>query len=577
MSFLTITLPTFAKDLERALSQGFVTHDLFLSFKKGPGGLPRFFGGFLGSVFDEHGVLLDTTTQTVDAIDAIRQLSYLFAKIELECTDARKLAAVTAYVVADDETGDWDDIANQTMSGAFKLSELSRMSSLLFGDVLNSLNRKIEEGELTPKHGPGAVAERVRGNAKYDFTTWPARIEPIFPHQEYGFPGLGYHYPTDHVQLLPRDQVSPSRMILVPKSMKTPRVIAAEPMVLQYLQQSIMSSLVSDLEHDPLVGPMIGFTDQLPNQNMAKVGSSDGSLATLDLSEASDRVSLLQALALTKSFPLVTETFEAVRSEFVTLPSIDGRPKRVRPIRKFAPMGSALCFPVEAMAFLAVVFLGIERATAAQRRRSRLSRNDVKSFHGAVRVYGDDIIIPVDCVDEVLASMADYGYRVNANKSFWTGMFRESCGGDFYAGEWVTPIRLKRMIPRDLSSAEDVASLVSFRNRAYMRGYWRTARYLDRVIVGVIRHFPVIREGSSLLGRVSLLPSILMGEKVDRNLHKPLSRGYVMDAKIPRSDASEVGALLKCLLNPLQEDPEHLSRAGRPVAVDIKLRWRPVY
>jgi len=44
VSFLTITLPAFGKEFERALDQGYIADDQFTGFRAGSGGLPRFLG-----------------------------------------------------------------------------------------------------------------------------------------------------------------------------------------------------------------------------------------------------------------------------------------------------------------------------------------------------------------------------------------------------------------------------------------------------------------------------------------------------------------------------------------------------
>jgi hypothetical protein len=567
LSFLTITLPSFAKDFERSLDSGVIGDDQFLSFRKGPGGLPRFLGGFLRHVFDEHGVLLDHVNhETTDAIFAIRELCYLYSKIELPCSSEREARAVESFVHADAETGVWDDSHSDE-----DLADLVRISSLLFSDVFTKMDQKIYEGDVRPSHGPGATADRLRGNAKYDLAYWPSRLDACFPYMEYGVPSLSdYSHLADRVSFSDEDSEVPARVVLVPKTMKAPRVIAAEPTALQYMQQAIARPLVELLEADvhPFAG-MISFSDQLTNQDLARTGSFTRGLATLDMSEASDRVSLRQALSVVSRFPWLREAVLATRSKSAELP--DGR---VIPLRKFAAMGSALCFPMEAMVFLAAIFMGIERKLIAEGSRKRLTRRDIASFKGSVRVFGDDIIVPVDCVPYVLEVFTHFGWKINTQKSFWTGMFRESCGGDFYAGTDVTPIRIRQMLPTSRRAHTELESVVASRNHFYGEGLWATARWLDRWLEKVLPHFPIVEPTSQVLGRWSVFPYSM--EKYDGVLHRPLVRGYVPVPRIPISLASGEGNLLKCLLSS-HEDPRHLERAGRPSVVDIKLRWMPPY
>jgi len=571
LSFLTITLPAFAKDIERCLEQGKFDDEACFGFSRDRSGLPRFLGGFLHQLFDADGVLRPPSEAFVDSLLAIRQLCGLYAKIELRCTPVRELKAINAYKVADQETGMWEDTIHEGL-----YNDLSRMSGLLFRDALSILDAKIYNLDIIPRHGPGAVAERLRGNAKFDLRTWPARLEAEFSFSLFGLPNPRYHELVDvccSVQFPERDEELPSRVILVPKTMKTPRVIAAEPTALQYMQQGIMRDLVPLLEGDPVCGPMIGFTDQVPNQEMARQGSITRALATLDMSEASDRVSLRQVLSLLVNFPNTERAFRAVRSEKAVLPTGE-----VLNLRKFASMGSALCFPAEAMAFLSAIFIGIERSLLKRGiLRARLTRKDILSFHGQVRVYGDDILVPVDCVNDVIEVFQSLGWKTNVSKSFWNGNFRESCGGDYYAGSDVTPIRIRQPPPTSRRDVSEIVSWVSTRNQLYMAGFWRTAGYLDRFLEPLLGSYPPVGPRSDLLGRVTVLD---LTRRPVRRWHAdhqiPLEKGFVVRSKIPASPISDTGALLKCLIQPSQ-DERHLTHAGRPLAVDTKLTWRPLW
>ena len=94
-SFATITLPSYGKSLMRALEAGKVVDDMFLGFER-RAGLPQFLGGFLRQVFGPDGVLLDEPS--VDCIDAIHQLTSVFAKIERPCTTKRVNRAMRQFV-----------------------------------------------------------------------------------------------------------------------------------------------------------------------------------------------------------------------------------------------------------------------------------------------------------------------------------------------------------------------------------------------------------------------------------------------------------------------------------------------
>jgi hypothetical protein len=267
-------------------------------------------------------------------------------------------------------------------------------------------------------------------------------------------------------------------------------------------------------------------------------------------------------------------------------------------------MGSALCFPMEAMVFTTMIFVGIQRSL-----NTPLTRKDVKRFSRSVRVYGDDLIVPVDHVLSVVQTLELFGARVGLDKSFWSGNFRESCGKEYFAGHDVSITRVRHMLPTQRQDAMGVQSIVSFRNQLFMSGYWKTCRSLDEYITGLIKFFPTVLPNSPVLGRVSSLGYVF--ERMHPSRHSPLVRGYVVAAKPPSDPLDGAGALLKCLLklgNPFagdgyhnphpwlepgasvggpfgithdatlwaslpQVDGKHLERSGRPQRVDIKLRW----
>lgn len=572
VSFLTITLPNFCKDFERCLDQKFVDSTAFPGFHRKRGPLPLFLGGFLELIFDSSsGALLDEPS--VDAIFAVRQLCRLYSKILLPCSDERTEEAMKRYIECENELAVVDETLPREAREGFE-----RISQLVFSDVLSEMDRKVWLGDVMPKHGPGATADGLRGNAKYDQVRWNSRLERLFPFEEYAsVPSLsliGEDYEVPF-QLVEPDAEDPVRVISVPKTLKTPRIIAIEPTCMQYMQQAMLNPLVNGLEsqvilpnkRENLAFGFLGFTDQVPNRYLAQRGSREGGLATLDLSEASDRVLNSHVLSLLHRYPHFSEAVQATRSRTASVP-IRGGLKKITLV-KFASMGSALCFPMEAMVFLTVVLYGIE-----QKLRTPLTRSSVKELRGKVRVYGDDIICPVDCVDDVIAALDLFGFKVNRDKSFWTGQFRESCGGEYYAGFDVTPVKFRRPFPTSHHDASEVIALVEFRNACYLRGLWQTTRYLDKRISEVLKYFPIVESTSPGIGRRSFLS--YKEERYDAHLHRPLVKAYVDASRPPRSTVSGEGALLKCLLGERREpfaDERHLERQGRPRAVSIKPRW----
>jgi len=575
LSFLTITLPSFGKDLQRALDQGYVDRRLFVGFQR-KGGLPRFLGGFLDLVFDrDSGVLLDEPN--IEAILALRQLTLMFGKMLLPCSDARENAAMRGYIQCEQDVRKHDALLESSDRADFQ-----RVSAMLFSKAFSKIDRDIYEGDkLIPRHGPGATADKLRGNAKYRQTTWPERLDKWFPLGDYLLPNHRYYDELEKVTILEPGAEIPVRVISVPKTLKTPRIIGVEPTAMQYAQQAVLPVILDRLSECKNLGVMLGFDDQTPNQRMALEGSLTRELATLDLSEASDRVSNQHVRSLLRFWPSLHGAVDACRSRKADV-SVDGEVKSIR-LSKFASMGSALCFPFEAMVFLTIIFIGIERS-----QRTPLTPRMISMLRSKVRVYGDDIIVPVDYVHTVVPTLEAFGFRVSGDKSFWTGKFRESCGKEYYDGEDVSIVRVRNMFPAQRQDATGVISIVSLRNQLFQAGYWSTVKWLDKYIRGVIRYFPDVSPSSPVLGRHTSLG--YQAEKMHETLFSPLVKGWQVSTKIPTNSLDGSGALLKCLLRGQRDDieryytdlefgrqpsvdKEHLERSGRPQRVDIKLRY----
>lgn len=552
-SFLTITLADFGKDFQKSLALGRIAPDGFLGFKR-TAGLPRFLSGFLELVFDRAtGVLLDDPS--TDAIFAVRQVSLMSAKVSRSASPRREAAAMRGFIECEKSVRDHDSSRKER-----DLADFRRVSRLLFAGIFARIDARVYACEVIPRHGPGATADRIKGNRKWDLSVWTDRLEAVFPYVEYGIPSYRYwnHRSVEHLE--PGAEL-PVRVISVPKTLKTPRIIAIEPTCMQYMQQALSRELVSEIEGHDTLSSLIGFTDQTPNQRMAREGSISGALATLDLSEASDRVSNQLVRELFAPHPWLAKGVDACRSRKADVPG-----HGVVRLAKFASMGSALCFPVEAMVFLTIALIGIEKSQGR-----RLSRSSIRRLRGRVRVYGDDIIVPSTYAACVSDSLEDFGLRVNRSKSFWTGRFRESCGKDWYDGVDVTPVRVRRSLPLTRDDTPEVISAVSLRNQLYKAGFRAVPNKLDKVLTKILRYFPVVAETSPVLGRHNL--EGITPERMCPNLHVPLVKGHVVVSRPPESKISGVGSLHKVFTLGFQEDPEHLERHGRPNTVRTKVRW----
>jgi hypothetical protein len=565
MSFLTISLPDFGKEFEKTLDQGRVSSTDFVGYAKS-GYLPKFLSGFTSLVFDmSSGVILDVPS--IEAIRSVRQICLLFGKVNLPCSDARVDAAIQKYIECERSVRTYEQHLTHPEMEAF-----GSIAWMLFGDTFSSVDRKIYEGSIVPKHGPGSTADRLLGNGKYYQTEWTERLERVFYSSEHIFPSWSHYLDRDSTPLpitfLEPGAERPVRVVTVPKTLKTPRIIAIEPTCMQYMQQAVNEALMESFGRDRLLTQLIGFNDQAPNQELARLGSLTGSLATLDLSEASDRVSNQLVRKLAAPWSWFSEALDATRSRKADVPGYG-----IIRLAKFASMGSALCFPIEAFVFTTLVFLGIQKDLSTP-----LSRETIlHDFVGRVRIYGDDIVVPAEHVHSVVATLQDFGLVVNASKSFWTGRFRESCGKEYFNGSDVGIVRVREMLPTRRTHVPEIVSTVSLRNQLFHAGFSESVDMLDALLERLIP-FPKVQPTSPALGRHTLDGSYDT-DKMCPERQVSLVRAFVVQGASPISPIGDSAAMLKFHLKRGDKPYEdgHLERAGRPKRVNIKLRWVPSY
>jgi hypothetical protein len=196
-----------------------------------------------------------------------------------------------------------------------------------------------------------------------------------------------------------------NRVTTVPKDSLTDRTIGCEPEGNLPVQLTIDSYWKENLLK---VG--CDLRDQTRNQRLALQGSLDDSLATIDLSMASDTVALNTVLFL---FPEDwVQVLMSLRS-----PCYKGA-FGYGTYQKFSSMGNGFTFALETILFRAAVL-----ATGSE----------------VCSVYGDDIICDASHYDAVIRLLRFLGFKANGKKSYRTGPFRESCGADYHSGVAVRP------------------------------------------------------------------------------------------------------------------------------------------
>lgn len=223
-----------------------------------------------------------------------------------------------------------------------------------------------------------------------------------------------------------------NKVTFVPKNAKTERSIAIEPYFNLYFQLGVGGMLRERLFRRCGVN----LDSQLRNQQLALKGSLLGELATIDFSMASDTISNSVVELLLP--PTWFKHLDRLRTTSYVMNGFTNR------YEKFSSMGNGFTFELETLIFYSIAhacceYLGVPIED--------------------VNVFGDDVVLPTQ-VCELFIKLSNYlGFKVNEEKSFWTGPFRESCGEDFLKGVRVRPVFCK-----ELQTIQDVAKLA---NRLY--------------------------------------------------------------------------------------------------------------
>jgi len=497
IAFLTKVLPRLGKAFDVALlgETPLLASDLGLTPMEGCL-FPKLLGELFSSVLTSDGMV--NPTPCVTSIGYIRQILYLFYKYELPYSKEQEHEVIQSFERTEDEIKEFDDRYNQLAScidnrigcrrdckdcqvnpglscnaswseiglkepstWCVGLDQLPLEESRLIREarrLLNELFLHFDPLDVTPAHGPGAVSTRERLWNKYRFTNVPDRVAALYPLDAFFFASGGHVCDGfDGVSRWTTVENS-AKVVLVPKDSRGPRLISCEPLEHQWIQQGLGGAIVKLVESHPLTRWSVHFTNQQSNQFGALLGSKTGDYATLDLKEASDRVTvgLVRLLFPSRVLPYL----EAARSLSTKLP--DGR---VLKLRKFAPMGSALCFPVMALVIWAILAAGTDDADARE----------------SILVYGDDVVVETARAVHAIRHLETVGLKINRQKSCTHGFFRESCGVDAYQGRNVTPLRIRKVwAPEPLPHLFE--AYIAYANycfdKRYYSLYWLLAEWL---------------------------------------------------------------------------------------------------
>lgn len=210
--------------------------------------------------------------------------------------------------------------------------------------------------------------------------------------------------------------VQHNKIAFVPKTVKTHRVIAVEPLLNTWLQKGVDNVIRRRLRRIN-----IDLSNQSINSVLSQKGSenwkSEDPLVTIDLSSASDSISteLCRSILPYDWF----DYLNSIRSKKYLLDD------EISTYSKFCSQGNGFCFPLETL-----IFVASAHACGA--------RNPGIDFH----IYGDDIVCKRSVALKLIPLLERLGFSTNSDKTFVEGPFRESCGTDWFGGKDVRPFVL---------------------------------------------------------------------------------------------------------------------------------------
>lgn len=497
--FLSKTLPTLSKAVLRSLEIGHFERPTGFRWK---GTSLEFCSVWLSGIFARNGDVLSSPDP--ECIFKVRQLCEYFYKFTLEFSKKEEANAEQRFLDIEDRL--CSPLNRDHAEGVRKVAER------LFPELLHTPVHAVFK-HTTPRFGPGSFSGSRE--LRHHFSVWKH-----FPSERIGttsstyraFSGLFSPYrrksrklPMDSRVRGIRDNVTLkeepkiSEMCIVPKDARGPRIISKEPPLLLMGQMSYFGWLSKSLTR--LSKGRINFSDQGVNRQLARKGSIDKSLATLDLKDASDMVRTDFCRLVFRNFPAIRWFINNARSEHIRLPS-----GRLHRLRKLSGMGSGMTFPTMALIIHCTIVYGVHHAT----------KLPIEMIGRDVYVYGDDVIVPTEWASIAASALADSHLIVNTEKSYHRSHFRESCGGDYFAGTDVCPVRIKltngqirktRKGPMHSFTLHTEGAVLQLERHCcelVACGFYKLANFYYRLIEKCLGSIlPLKAEGSAVLGRTN--------------------------------------------------------------------------
>lgn len=387
---------------------------------------------------------------TVKEFACKQLIETFFKKFEDGHSARANAAALDKFIASNIRCGEWSLKDDRTLEEDLLLGLFKQEIYRFFypkgrsGHILDDSTKLFHKGDV----GPGASVG-ANGSDFYTkmfsstLTTTSFGLALMFEHSLQNVPYWQDAENQRRSEFGDYEKVKGNRLSFVPKNVDTARCICTEPLLNMFFQQGVKCVLEDRLSKYFGIDLSI---QQICNKQLAQIGSLSERFATIDLSSASDSVSLKM---IEETFPRDVVTWLSLfRSPEVQLP--DGSWMELKMI---SSMGNAYTFPLETLIFSCVV------SAAYQLKNYKLRRGygeyfefspETSAFSVTTRlpnfgVFGDDIIVKSELYRQTVLLLNLLGFEVNAEKSFCQGPFRESCGGDYFLGHPVRGVYIKTL------------------------------------------------------------------------------------------------------------------------------------
>lgn len=341
-----------------------------------------------------------------------------------------------------------------------KLNELSKTVYSLYDCPLYALMRKDEL--------PVDYVE-LRAPAKESFTRW-YRDDVSDAYKSTFYKGLSV---VDYNRCC--------RIMAVPKTYKSRRIIAPEPAVrafdLQAKRKTLEYAILGDYRGN-IFKDVFHLDDQSVNQWNQQFGSATNLLTTFDFSHASDMIT--HDLVSCVTSPDVYTWLSELNADFLLVDDY------CVPSWIFCTAGNPICFNLEGLIFSSLALAVYDVYTTITQEKDLIG-----PF-----VYGDDVIVDVRVAESFRDAATSIGWLINEKKTYSDGPYRESCGAESWKGIDISTKKWPRheyfsSLDEKQNRLEFANGLIEMQHRVYSIS-WYAQKYLRDYVLDM---FPRVTIG----------------------------------------------------------------------------------